>query len=183
MAGTEAPPKDFHFVVHIANTDLDGNRKSVVALMRIKGLGKRMAEKVVELAGLHRNQKLGAYDEKKYAEIEELISSLDKYFPEWMMNRQREFETGLSRHAIGADVDLAVKEDINRMKMIRCYKGIRHETGQKVRGQRTRSNGRTGLTMGVTKAKGAQPAAAPAEGEKPAAKPSKPAEKKEGKAK
>src|SRR2546422_6033274 len=37
------------------------------------------------------------------------------------------------------------------MKMIRSYKGVRHETGQKVRGQRTRSNGRTGLTVGVTK--------------------------------
>ncbi len=37
------------------------------------------------------------------------------------------------------------------MKMIRCYRGIRHEQGQKVRGQRTRSNGRTGLTVGVTK--------------------------------
>ena len=35
--------------------------------------------------------------------------------------------------------------------MIRCYRGIRHEQGQKVRGQRTRSNGRTGLTVGVIK--------------------------------
>jgi len=37
--------------------------------------------------------------------------------------------------------------------MIRCYKGIRHEQGQKVRGQRTRSNGRTGMTMGVIRKK------------------------------
>ena len=37
------------------------------------------------------------------------------------------------------------------MKKIRCYRGIRHETGQKVRGQRTRSNGRTGLTLGVSR--------------------------------
>lgn len=164
MADAEA--KDFHFVVHLANTDLDGNKKSVVALMSIKGLGRRMAEKVAELAGLERGQKLGAYDEKKYAEIEEIIGSLSKHFPEWMMNRQREFETGESRHIIGSDVDIAVREDINRMKMIRCYKGIRHETGQKVRGQRTRSNGRTGLTMGVTKVRAVQAEAESAKEEK-----------------
>ncbi len=45
------------------------------------------------------------------------------------------------------------RDDINLMKMIRCYKGIRHEQGQKVRGQRTRSNGRTGMTMGVIRKK------------------------------
>src|SRR5205823_3428254 len=54
-------------------------------------------------------------------------------------------------HAVGADVEIRRRDDINRMKMIRSYKGVRHETGQKVRGQRTRSNGRTGLTVGVTK--------------------------------
>ena len=37
----------------------------------------------------------------------------------------------------------------NRLKKIRCYRGIRHETGQKVRGQRSRANGRSGMTVGV----------------------------------
>jgi small subunit ribosomal protein S13 len=45
------------------------------------------------------------------------------------------------------------EEDINLMRKIRCYKGIRHETGQKVRGQRTKSTGRTGLTVGVKRKK------------------------------
>lgn len=177
---------DFHFIVHLANTDLDGNKKSVVALMKIKGLGKRVAERVAVMAGIDRNVKLGSYPESKYVEIEEAINSISKTFPAWMVNRPSEFETGESRHAIGTDVDMAVREDINRMKMIRSYKGIRHETGQKVRGQRTRSNGRTGLTMGVTRvAAAAAPAAggekaaeaAPAAPAKPAAgaKPSKPA--------
>jgi len=151
--------EDFHFIVHIANTDLDGNKKSVVALMKIKGLGKRVAEKVAQMAGLDRNAKLGSYSPEKYAELEEAINSITEAFPEWMLNRQREFETGKSRHVTGTDVDLIVREDINRMKMIRCYRGVRHETGQKVRGQRTRSNGRTGLTLGVTRVRGAAPAA------------------------
>lgn len=158
--GEEASKADFHFIVHIANTDLDGNKKSVVALMKVKGLGKRVAEKVAELSGLDSNKKIGSYTEEKFAEVEKAIASISTTFPEWMVNRQKEFETGSSRHAIGTEVDLAVREDINRMKMIRSYKGIRHETGQKVRGQRTRSNGRTGLTMGVTRARAA-PGAAP----------------------
>ncbi len=185
--GEEVSKADFHFIVHIANTDLDGNKKSVVALMNVRGLGKRVAEKVAEISGLDRNRKIGSYNEEKFAEIESAISSISKDFPEWMVNRQREFETGTSRHAIGTDIDMAVREDINRMKMIRSYKGIRHETGQKVRGQRTRSNGRTGLTMGVTRARaagapGAAPeaapaaTAAPAAAAKPAAKPAAKAE-------
>ncbi|MBX8632912.1 MAG: 30S ribosomal protein S13 [Candidatus Thermoplasmatota archaeon] len=167
QTGNDAAKGDFHFIVHIANTDLDGNKKSVVALMKIKGLGKRIAERVAISAGIDRNVKLGSYPESKYAEIEEAINSIASNFPGWMVNRPSEFETGESRHAIGTEVDLAVREDINRMKMIRCYKGIRHETGQKVRGQRTRSNGRTGLTMGVTRVAAAP--AAGAGGEKAAA--------------
>lgn len=177
----EVSKEDFHFIVHIANTDLDGNKKSVVALMNVKGLGKRVAEKVAEMAGLDSKRKIGSYPEEKFAEIESAIASISKSFPEWMVNRQREFETGTSRHAIGTDVDMAVREDINRLRMIRSYKGIRHETGQKVRGQRTRSNGRTGLTMGVTRARAAGPA--PAAEAAPAAAAAAPAAPKAGAAK
>jgi small subunit ribosomal protein S13 len=41
------------------------------------------------------------------------------------------------------------RHDINRMQMINSYKGIRHKRGQKVRGQRTKSTGRTEGTIGV----------------------------------
>ena len=52
-------------------------------------------------------------------------------------------------HLLGNDLDILQGDDINRMKMMRCYRGIRHETHHKVRGQRTRSNGRKGLACGV----------------------------------
>ena len=45
------------------------------------------------------------------------------------------------------------QEDVNRMKKTRSYKGIRHESGHKVRGQRTSSNGRRGSTIGVVRKK------------------------------
>ncbi len=48
---------------------------------------------------------------------------------------------------------MTVDDDINLLKKIRAYRGIRHETGQKVRGQRTKSTGRTGLIVGVKRKK------------------------------
>src|SRR2546425_7216309 len=94
------------------------------------------------------------------------------------------WESGLDLHLVGAEVEVRLRDDINLMKMIRSYKGVRHETGQKVRGQRTRSNGRTGLTVGVTKKAALEAAkakkaeeAAPKKEEKKEEK--KPAEKKE----
>jgi small subunit ribosomal protein S13 len=81
-----------------------------------------------------------------------------------MLNRQNDIDSGADIQVYGPELAMNVREDINLMKKIRCYKGIRHETGQKVRGQRTKSNGRTGLTVGVTK-KAAQAAAAAAKAE------------------
>jgi len=44
---------------------------------------------------------------------------------------------------------MSQRHDINRLKMIESYRGIRHKRGQKVRGQRTKSTGRTEGTIGV----------------------------------
>jgi SSU ribosomal protein S13P len=68
-----------------------------------------------------------------------------------MANRPKDVYTGEDKHLIGTDVTLTRDEDVNMMRKIRCYRGIRHETGQKVRGQRTKSTGRTGITVGVSK--------------------------------
>ena len=54
-------------------------------------------------------------------------------------------------HLIGSELILKVKADIELMKKIKCWKGIRHSLGLKVKGQRTRTTGRTGVTVGVTK--------------------------------
>src|SRR5205823_2295561 len=111
----------------------------------------RMAEAVADLAGVSKTERLGNLSEEQTDKIEATFGTLGEVFPHWMVNRPKDWETGLDLHAVGADVEIRRRDDINRMKMIRSYKGVRHETGQKVRGQRTRSNGRTGLTVGVTK--------------------------------
>ncbi len=140
---------DFRFIVRIANTDLDGNRSVVTALSGIKGIGTRLAEIVADHADVSRHEKIGNLTEEQTDEIERLVLEMSEDIPAWLFNRKKDWSTGDDLHIVGPELDMIRRGDINRMKMIRCYKGIRHERGQKVRGQRTRSNGRSGLTVGV----------------------------------
>ncbi|MEM3226711.1 MAG: 30S ribosomal protein S13, partial [Thermoplasmata archaeon] len=76
---------------------------------------------------------------------------INQYLPEWMMNRREDPITGESFHKIGVDLDLQVQDDVNIMKKMRAYKGIRHERGLPVRGQRTKANGRVGMSISLGK--------------------------------
>ena len=147
MSDEEA--SDFRFIVRIANTDLDGNKSIVTALAGIKGVGIRLAEIIADRVEVSRKGKIGDLTEDKTDDIENLVLEMAEDIPTWLFNRKKDYESGEDIHIIGPELDMTRRGDINRMKMIRCYKGIRHERGQKVRGQRTRSNGRTGLTVGV----------------------------------
>ena len=69
--------------------------------------------------------------------------------PDWLANHRNDFFAGETTHEIGTDLELTRRQDINRMKMIDSYKGVRHKRGQKVRGQRTKSTGRSEGTIGV----------------------------------
>ncbi|HEY7587812.1 MAG TPA: 30S ribosomal protein S13 [Thermoplasmata archaeon] len=147
----EGVKEDFRYIVRMANTDLDGTRSVVYSLTAIPGVGIRIAESLADLAAVPRYERLGNLSEAQTDQIESHLGNLGEAIPDWLVNRPRDWETGLDVHVFGADWSVHVRDDINRMKMIRSYKGVRHEGGQKVRGQRTRSNGRTGLTVGVTK--------------------------------
>ena len=156
--------ENFRYIVRLVNTDIDGEKSIVIGLTSVSGIGLRTAEVIAKMAGVPRKTKFGDLPESKTEELEKLINDYSEKVPHWMVNRQSDWSTGADMHLVGVDVDLNRRDDVNLMKMIRCYKGIRHEQGQKVRGQRTRSNGRTGMTMGVMK-KREEPgaAAAPAE--------------------
>ena len=123
----------------------------------------RTAEIIARMAGIPRSVKVGDLPETKTDELEKLVNEYSEKVPHWIVNRQSDWSTGADMHLVGVDVELNRRDDINLMRMIRSYRGVRHETGQKVRGQRTRSNGRTGMTMGVIRKK-LEPGAAPAEG-------------------
>ncbi len=167
--------ENFKYIVRLVNTDVDGEKPTVIGLQSVKGVGGRVAEIIVNRAGVSRTVKIGDLPDDKIEQLEKLITGYSDYAPAWAMNRQLDLETGDDMHIVGVDLDVRRKDDINLMKMIRSYKGVRHEDGQKVRGQRTRSNGRTGLTLGVMRQRLLQAGAAPAEG---GAAPAAPAEEK-----
>jgi small subunit ribosomal protein S13 len=157
---------NFKYIVRIVNTDLDGEKPVIIAIQGVKGVGKRVADIIVKKAAVSRTEKIGNVSDEKIEEMENLISTYSDYAPSWAINRQNDLETGDDMHVVGIDQDVMLKDDINRMKMIKTYRGVRHETGQKVRGQRTRSNGRTGLTLGVMRQRLQQGAGAADKGDK-----------------
>ncbi|MDX1610943.1 MAG: 30S ribosomal protein S13 [Candidatus Thermoplasmatota archaeon] len=147
----EGPDDDFLYIVRIANTDLDGNKPVYLALTAVKGVGSRVATAVTDHCGVDRHVKIGSLPEEQIEQLSEAVSNVDEIVPPWMLNRRKDVSTGEDLHLLRMDLDQQLREDLNRLKKIRSYRGIRHEQGQKVRGQRTRSNGRSGLAMGVSR--------------------------------
>jgi small subunit ribosomal protein S13 len=150
---------DFKYIVRIANTDLQGQHPVEIALAAVRGVGLRTAGVVANMSGVSRFERIGNLNDAQIAQLEQLVLTLPERVPPWMLNRAKDYETGDNLHIVATDVETRLRDDLNRMKKIRSYKGVRHDTGQKVRGQRTRANGRTGLTMGVQR-KAVQQAAA-----------------------
>ncbi|MCS7097128.1 MAG: 30S ribosomal protein S13 [Candidatus Methanomethylicia archaeon] len=140
----------FRHIVRIAGQDVDGSLKVVYALSKIKGIGVNLAHVIIKLAEVSPDEKLGFLPEAKIKKLESIINSLPKHVPFWIVNRTRDLETNENKHLIGSDLILRVKADIEFMKKIKCWKGIRHALGLKVRGQKTRTTGRTGQTVGVS---------------------------------
>ncbi|HTW54891.1 MAG TPA: 30S ribosomal protein S13 [Thermoplasmata archaeon] len=152
---------NFRYIVRVANTDLDGTRPVALALTGVRGVGLRIAETACHLAHINGAELIGDVPEATIEGIEATLAALPQNVPPWMTNHPNEPVLGESTHLIGPDLETRRRDDINVMKMVRSYRGVRHERGQKVRGQRTRSNGRTGMAAGVIK-KAAKEAAAAA---------------------
>ncbi len=90
--------------------------------------------------------------EEQIESIEAVIKEPSKYgIPSYMLNHRKDMETGKDVHIIGNDLTFAIRQDVNRSVIMRAWKGYRHQHSQKVRGQRTKSTGRTGATIGVMK--------------------------------
>jgi len=147
----EEKEKEFKYIVRMKNTDLDGSKPVTYALRDIKGVGIRVAEMVMNSTEIDPNEKIGKLEDETIDEIREAVDNFSEDAPSWAVNRQRDPVTGEDNHVIKNELDTVFREDINRMQKISSYKGIRHERGQKVRGQRTKSNGRTGMELGVEK--------------------------------
>ncbi len=149
----EPKEEEIKYFVRVRNTDLDGTRSVQTALTGIAGIGRHTAVTIAQIADVDQHAIMGKLDESKVERIRQAVENYTASVPEWMMNRPKDVYTGETKHLFATDVQLTIDEDINRMRKIRSYRGIRHETGQKVRGQRTKSTGRTGATVGVKRKK------------------------------
>lgn len=145
--------EEIKYFVRIRNTDLDGTKAVQIALTGIKGIGPHTSRTISQLAAVDARAIMGRLDDDSVARIADAVEAYTATVPPWMVNRPKDIYTGESKHLLGNDLVMMQEEDINRMRKIRCYRGIRHETGQKVRGQRTKSTGRTGTTVGVKRKK------------------------------
>ncbi len=145
-------PKNFKEKVFFRKlrSQIDGNAKIEYGLTQVRGIGRRFAQAIVIVSGLDSNIRIGAIQEKDLNRIEEIILNPIKYnIPVWMLNRKKDLRTGENLHVIGNQLEISVKRDIDRMKRIKSYKGVRHHLRLKVRGQKTKSTGRHGLVVGV----------------------------------
>jgi small subunit ribosomal protein S13 len=148
-AETPEDDEDLRYFIRIGQTDLDGTKSVERSLTEMNGIGHRAARIIAEKAGVDRRDTIGRLDEDDIDEIVELVEGFADEVPDWLANHRNDFFDGETTHEIGNDLNLTKRQDINRMKMIDSYKGVRHKRGQKVRGQRTKSTGRTEGTIGV----------------------------------
>ena len=149
-------PKSFREQVYFRNlrARVDGNAKLEFALTQIRGIGRRFAQAIVKVANVNPELRIGAISEKDLNRIEEIIlDPVGNGIPYWLVNRKKDLRTGEDIHVVGNKLEITVKRDVDRMKKIKSYRGVRHHLRLKVRGQRTKSTGRHGLVVGVLRRK------------------------------
>ena len=161
--------REFRHILRVAGTDIDGTKKIVYGLTKIRGVGPSFAAAIVRVAELRPELRMGELSEAEVQKVEDVMRDPAKYgLPSRLFDRRKDLESGRDLHLIGPDLSLSLKNDIDFMRDIRSWKGTRHSLGLKVRGQRTRTTGRKGRAVGVAKKVIMEAARAAAEKEKEA---------------
>jgi small subunit ribosomal protein S13 len=150
---TEELGDDFSYIIRVADSDIDGLKPIAIGLTSVRGVGVRTSLQLCRLAKIDES-KLGGHlsDEEQ----DQLRTTIDEYatkVPWWLVNRQRDLESNEDAHLVAMDVKMTLKDDISRLAGMKTYRGLRHRSGHKVRGQRLRSNGRSGTALGVQRKK------------------------------
>lgn len=143
--------EELKYIVRILNTDLDGNRSVQMALTGIKGVGRRNAAVLTQQAEIDPSETLGLLSDETISRLRTVVEAANEHLPVWMKNRRKDLLSGEDKHLMGTELMLTRREELDIMRKTRSYKGIRHERGLRVRGQRTRSTGRKGATVGVSR--------------------------------
>ncbi len=142
----------YEHIIRIVGKDIAGDKKLLVGLQQIKGVGRAFANAILDKLEMNTDANIGNMTEKQVEDIEVVLKDPIKAgFPLWFLNRQQDLETGNDLHLITSDVPFTIRNDVEREKLIGSWRGYRHMFGLKVRGQRTRTTGRKGGAVGVAK--------------------------------
>ena len=109
-------------MARIAGIDLPKNKRGVIGLTYIYGIGRSTAQKILETAGVDENKKVNDWNDDEINGIRKALSDTYKVEGE-----------------LRSEVQLNVK----RLMDIGSQRGIRHRLGLPLRGQRTKNNSRT----------------------------------------
>ncbi|KAJ1974844.1 ribosomal 40S subunit protein S18B, partial [Dimargaris verticillata] len=124
------------------------------ALTSIKGVGRRFANLVCKRADIDLRKRAGELDNEELERLVNIMQNpLDYNIPQWFLNRQKDVTNGTYTQLLSNNVDNKLREDLERLKKIRNHRGLRHAWGLRVRGQHTKTTGRRGRTVGVSKKK------------------------------
>ncbi|MBR3101256.1 MAG: 30S ribosomal protein S13 [Muribaculaceae bacterium] len=108
--------------VRIVGVDLPQNKRGVIALTYIFGIGRSSAAKILAKAGVSEDTKVKDWTDAEAAKVREVIGN---------------------DYKVEGDLRTEVQMNIKRLMDIGCYRGIRHRNGLPVRGQSTKNNART----------------------------------------
>lgn len=146
--------EEFQHILRVLNTNIDGRQKVMYALTSIKGVGRRFSNLVLKKADIDLTKRAGSLSNEEIDRIVTIIQSPRQFkIPDYFLNRQRDFKDGKTTQLIANQLDFKLREDLDRLRKIRCHRGMRHYFGLRVRGQHTKTTGRRGRTVGVSKKK------------------------------
>merc|ERR1739842_143741 len=147
-------PENFQHILRVMNTNLEGKRNTMFAITAIKGVGRRFANIALKKADIDMSKRAGEMTEEEVEKIVTIISNPRQYkIPDWFLNRQKDIKDGKYPQVMSNSLETKLREDLERMKKIRAHRGLRHYWGLRVRGQHTKTTGRRGRTVGVSKKK------------------------------
>jgi small subunit ribosomal protein S13 len=144
--------QEYRHIVRIVGNDIRGEKKMVIGLTQIKGLGFNFATAILDILKIKPNSNIGNLTDDNVQAIEKLIlDPIASNVPVWFINRRKDIETGTDLHLLTSDIPFTLRNDIERERVAVSWRGYRHLSGLKVRGQRTRTSGRRGGAVGVAK--------------------------------
>ena len=114
---------------------------------------RRTSQQLCRLAEIDGTKLGGHLNDVEQNRLRETIDGYATNVPWWLVNRQRDLESNEDAHLVAMDVRMTRDDHISRLAGMKTYRGLRHRSGHKVRGQRLRSNGRSGTALGVQRKK------------------------------